>query len=61
MIINSKTYNAYEKIFLILLMLFLIASIQAKTNNTILVETESFTQKGGWGIDQQSMDVAVVI
>ena len=28
-----------------------------KNGNAVLIETESFQQKGGWVIDQQSMDV----
>ena len=36
----------------------LIASLSfGKSKNSLLVETESFTNKGGWVVDQQSMDV----
>lgn len=35
----------------------LFSALYAKNNSTLLVETESFAQKGGWVIDQQSMDV----
>jgi hypothetical protein len=42
--------------------LFLLLSVSyigliAQKNNLKLIETESFTNKGGWVIDQQSMDV----
>ncbi|MDP4238172.1 MAG: FAD-dependent oxidoreductase [Bacteroidota bacterium] len=46
-----------KKLTFITLMLFLLTTIYAKNNNTILVEAESFAQKGGWVVDQQSMDI----
>ncbi len=46
-----------KKISFTTLFLFLFFTSNAEHNTTILVETESFAQKGGWVIDQQSMDV----
>jgi len=46
-----------KKLLLIYLMMFAFVCSQAKNNSLLLVETESFAQKGGWVIDQQSMDV----
>lgn len=42
--------------FLMLIMLFAFMA-QGQKNNMLLVEAESFAQKGGWVIDQQFMDV----
>ena len=45
-----------KKTLFTIIMLLVFFFIQAK-NNIVLVESESFAQKGGWVIDQQSMDV----
>lgn len=46
-----------KRILLLLLVIICIFNISGQSNSTILIETESFLQKGGWVIDQQSMDV----
>jgi hypothetical protein len=46
-----------KKISFLCLFLLLFSSSYAKNESTILVEAESFAQKGGWVIDQQGMDV----
>jgi len=46
-----------KKIVIILFFSLVYSSLFAQKNNLKLVETESFTNKGGWVIDQQSMDV----
>ena len=46
-----------RKIFLFLLLSASCAGLIAQKNYLKLVETESFSNKGGWVIDQQSMDV----
>lgn len=45
-----------KKILFTTIMLLAFICMQAK-NSIVLVEAESFAQKGGWVIDQQSMDV----
>ncbi len=44
------------KIFLLLLFLFFSSSLVFSAGNTILIEAESFENRGGWVIDQQSTD-----
>ncbi|HOI49728.1 MAG TPA: hypothetical protein PK167_10520, partial [Prolixibacteraceae bacterium] len=40
-----------------ILLLLIVCSITARAQkNTILVEAESFAEKGGWVVDQQFMD-----
>jgi hypothetical protein len=46
-----------KKLFIILVSISIFSANMAKTPNAVLVETESFRNKGGWVIDQQSMDV----
>jgi len=46
-----------KNIVIILFFSLVYSSLFAQKNNLKLVETESFTNKGGWVIDQQSMDV----
>ena len=46
-----------KKRLLTLLSIFIYFSVISKEHNSLLVETESFDNKGGWVIDQQSMDV----
>jgi len=46
-----------RKIVLFLFFCAINFSLFAQKNNLLLVETESFSNKGGWVIDQQSMDV----
>ncbi len=44
----------------LLLIIFIVSSFclaKAGNSNTVLIEAESFAQKGGWVVDQQSMDV----
>ena len=45
-----------QKLFILILSL-LSLNFQLKANRLVLVETENFTNKGGWVVDQQSMDV----
>lgn len=45
------------KQIIIALMTFSIISLQAQKKNTLLIEAESFDDKGGWVVDQQFMDV----
>jgi len=46
-----------KKISFITLLLLLFSASYAKNNITLIVETENFVHKGGWVVDQQSMDV----
>ena len=41
----------------ILLLLFLVLSISSISATDLLVEAESFENKGGWVVDQQFMDL----
>ena len=38
-------------------MVFAVISIYAQKKSTLLIEAESFNNKGGWVVDQQSMDI----
>lgn len=44
---------------IILLMVFAVISIYAQKKSTLLIEAESFNDKGGWVVDQQSMDIKI--
>lgn len=46
-----------KRLLLPLLSLLICVSGISKNPNSVLIETESFDNKGGWVIDQQSMDV----
>jgi hypothetical protein len=46
-----------KKIVLICLAIIVFSSLKSQNSDKILIEAESFAQKGGWVIDQQSMDV----
>ncbi len=46
-----------KKTVLICIAVIVFSSLKSQNNDKILIEAESFAQKGGWVIDQQSMDV----
>jgi len=46
-----------KKTVLICIAILLFSSLKSQNKDKILIEAESFSQKGGWVIDQQSMDV----
>jgi len=46
-----------KRLFIFTLLTFLTLRISAQPSDAIIIETESFSSKGGWFIDQQSMDV----
>ncbi|MBV5283562.1 MAG: FAD-dependent oxidoreductase [Paludibacter sp.] len=46
-----------KKEVLTLVFVIICSNLIAQKNNLLLVETESFSNKGGWVVDQQSMDV----
>ena len=43
--------------FVFIILLFLASTLYMKGQNGVLVEAESFTNKGGWVVDQQFMDI----
>jgi hypothetical protein len=46
-----------QKTVLVLVSILMLGYSKAKSQNVVLVEAENFNNKGGWVIDQQSMDV----
>ena len=46
-----------KKLFIFLIIFLTGVITYAKNVNAILIEAESFDNKGGWVVDQQSMDV----
>ncbi len=45
-----------KKYFFLVFLFFCLTTFIGKTQNQVLVEAESFTDKGGWVLDQQFMD-----
>ena len=45
-----------KKMILLFLMITVFISVQAQKNNTVLIEAESFSNKGGWVVDPQFVE-----
>lgn len=47
----------FSRLFFIILFYFSILNVRANAHHSLLVEAESFENKGGWVVDQQFMDL----